>query len=86
MTCMAHVAAAAAAFCLHRMFGPTIPEHSIILLLGIVFSVLAPLVLVAAVIFFGMALLVESYNWVSVEPHGHVDDMGNMLGTEGVYS
>lgn len=47
------------------MFGPTVPEHSIILLLGLVFSVIAPLVLVSALIFFCMALLVESYNWVS---------------------
>jgi hypothetical protein len=50
----------------YRMFGPTVPEHSIILLLGLVFSVIAPLVLVAALIFFCMALLVESYNWVWV--------------------
>lgn len=48
------------------MFGPTVPEHSMILLLGMIFSVIAPLVLAAAFMFFCVALLVESYNWVWV--------------------
>eukprot|EP00775_Hariotina_reticulata_P002150 gene2150-2468_t len=50
----------------YRMFGPVLPEQSIVLLLGLVFSVIAPLVLLAALVFFMMSLLVDTYNWVWV--------------------
>lgn len=46
-----------------RMFGPAVPEHSIILLLSVVFCVINPLVLCCGLVFFAMALVVESYNW-----------------------
>ena len=45
------------------MFGPTVPEHSIIMLLSVVFCVIAPFVLLTGLAFFAMALVVESYNW-----------------------
>jgi hypothetical protein len=48
------------------MFGPSVPEHSMILLLSLVLSVIAPLVLCAGFVFFCMAIVVESYNWVWV--------------------
>ncbi|WIA11265.1 hypothetical protein OEZ85_011390 [Tetradesmus obliquus] len=50
----------------YRMFGPSVPEHSMMLLLALVLSVIAPLVLAAAFVFFCMAIVVESYNWVWV--------------------
>jgi hypothetical protein len=48
------------------MPGPAIPEHSIVLLLSVVFCVVAPLVLLTGLAFFGMSLLVDAYNWVWV--------------------
>jgi hypothetical protein len=45
------------------MFGPTIPTHSMMLLLSVVFSVIQPFVLVCGLIYFAMSLVVESYNW-----------------------
>jgi hypothetical protein len=48
------------------MFGPSVPEHSMILLLALVLSVIAPLVLCAGFVFFCMAIVVETYNWVWV--------------------
>lgn len=45
------------------MFGPIIPEPSIILLLSLVFSVIAPLVLLAGLCFFAIAALVDGYNF-----------------------
>lgn len=45
------------------MFGPAIPDHSIILLLSVVFCVINPLVMCCGLAFFAMALVVESYNW-----------------------
>jgi len=48
------------------MFGPVLPEQSIVLLLGLVFSVIAPFVLLAALVFFMMSLMVDTYNWVWV--------------------
>ncbi|KAF8057761.1 CSC1-like protein [Scenedesmus sp. PABB004] len=50
----------------YRMFGPALPEASVMLLLGLVFAVVSPLVLVAALIYFGATLVVESYQWVYV--------------------
>jgi hypothetical protein len=63
-----HVTAAAVGCpsLLARMFGPVLPEQSIVLLLGLVFSVIAPFVLLAALVFFLMSLLVDTYNWVWV--------------------
>lgn len=45
------------------MFGPAVPEHSIILLLSMVFCVIHPFVPLCGLAFFLMALVVESYNW-----------------------
>jgi hypothetical protein len=45
------------------MFGPAVPDHSIILLLSVVFCIINPLVLCCGLAFFAMALVVESYNW-----------------------
>ena len=45
------------------MFGPTIPTHSMMLLLSVVFSVIQPFVLVCGLMYFAMSLVVESYNW-----------------------
>jgi hypothetical protein len=45
------------------MFGPTVPQHSIILLLSLVFCVIHPFVLLCGLVFFAMTLLVETYNW-----------------------
>eukprot|EP00879_Flechtneria_rotunda_P010123 GHRR01010581.1.p1 GENE.GHRR01010581.1~~GHRR01010581.1.p1 ORF type:complete len:468 (+),score=154.92 GHRR01010581.1:1140-2543(+) len=50
----------------YRMFGPSVPEQSMILLLGLVLCIISPFVAVAAFVYFCMALLVEKYNWVWV--------------------
>ncbi|KIZ05265.1 Uncharacterized protein RSN1 [Monoraphidium neglectum] len=47
-------------------FGGRIPDQTIIMLLGIVFSCIQPLILVSMLIFFAMSLLVEKYNFVYV--------------------
>ncbi|GBF92769.1 hypothetical protein Rsub_05388 [Raphidocelis subcapitata] len=47
-------------------FGPRIPDQTIIMLLGLVFCVIQPLLLVATLIFFAVSLPVEKYNLVYV--------------------
>lgn len=65
------------------MFGPAVPQHSIILLLSLVFCVIHPFVLLCGLVFFAMTLLVETYNWgwVFRRPYEGGGELWKQVGT-----
>ena len=48
----------------YRGFGPILPNHTITLLLSLVFCIVNPLILVAAIANFCTAAVVERYGWI----------------------
>lgn len=48
----------------YRMFGPALPTQTITILLALVFSVINPVILVAALISFCTSIVVDTYGWV----------------------
>lgn len=50
----------------YRMFGPSVPDHTIAIGLGLIFSCINPLVLVAAFVYFVVANTEQRYQWLYV--------------------